>query len=94
MQHKRMAQERMLAKELEKERPKVWGNASVRVCTICGRQGHDAAYCWQRVAAITEDEPWEEGEDDWTEGWWSYEDDYYSPFNYPEWKDNSNWGEP
>ena len=47
--------ERMMPKEKEKGNTKGNGKIPVRMCSICGRQGHDAAYCWQRVAAITEE---------------------------------------
>ena len=47
-----------------------------RMCSICGKLGHDANYCWQRVAAVTYDKHGEEGWEQ--EGWWSLEADYAS----------------
>ena len=45
---------------IEETRPKAKGKGKAktskgtqRVCTICGKTGHDASYCWQRVAAVT-----------------------------------------
>ena len=46
------------------------------MCSICGKLGHDASYCWPRVAAVTYDEHEEESWEQ--EGWWSLEADYAS----------------
>ena len=51
---------------------------SVRYCTLCGRTGHDANFCWNStVAGIDEEEAWYDEEADEEPWWWPEEGTWY-----------------